>query len=128
MSEVQGGQVVSSKVKINLEVTVDLGAEVPEGLEETLNDTFAEWSDGRKLFSVETVEDGLRRAIDRSVYCALMRKFLAIHGNKMVKVGPRSHASKAGVATDKANRDYHIRIRENILCTNVSVIIEKDPT
>lgn len=112
-------------IKLSLEVDVSLGLELPEGFAEALSNTFAEWSDGRKLYSVELAEDGLSRAIENAIHKSLSAKFHALYPREMVPTGRGSETAKSALATDEAMAGMYVRIRE-IACASATPI-KDDP-
>lgn len=114
------GAVTFPRARLCLDVTVDLNMEVPRGLADEISRIFAEWSDGRKPYPVESIEMYLANVVTSAAYHAVERDLRTKYGNQMVKTGPRSETSKAVVLAAQFTKNMKVRILNNIDCLTVS--------
>lgn len=114
------GAVPFPLARLCLDVKMDLNMEVPRGLADQISRIFADWSDGRKPFSVEMVERGLTEVVASAAYHAIESELRKRYGNEMVPTGRGSETSKACIEADKLTQGLRVRIRENVECLTVS--------
>lgn len=90
---IKAGNVTFHYKKICLSFEVAIGTNGPdelisdERLKAAFQDGFSEYTDGRRLFSVEMIQDGLTRLLKNSIHKAVYEDVCARHQDKVTLDG-----------------------------------------
>lgn len=100
-------------VKLALEVKIDLGMPVPDGLAPHVSRLLSEYSDGRRMFDVEQIRVGLAEVVRKAVYHALEARFRETSGD-----GTRS--VRSCLEAHEAMEPMRLRFHTELECTEAS--------
>lgn len=74
----------SSFLRITIEFNLNVEPQVPEDLQQALQDLLNRSDDGRHHFSVELIHDGLTRSIQNAIEQKIYEEMIARHKGKIV--------------------------------------------
>lgn len=126
---IKGGEPTSlpPRTRLSLKVVVDLHGPPPKGLAKMLTRFLTESTDGRKMYSAELVDDGLRSLVQVAMQYCVEAEQRKVHGNKMVRTGRRSYTSKAVREAGKILKKRPVYLgTHDYECTAVRTNKEKD--
>ena len=104
-------------VELTLKVRVDINMPLPEGLAEALSDVLQYWSDGRKHFHTELIEEGFAVSVRKAVEQSAMRKHHTVYGNETVTMeGGKWKKSRASIETERETENLRSRIYGSLKC------------
>lgn len=118
------GAVTFPRVKLTLELAVDLNMSRPPGLRDAISDIFADYRDGRKPYWVEQVEFGLKGIVEQAVVMAVEARCREVHGNEMKQLGGGSSVSVACLEAERETSRLSVRVRDDIVCSGAAIVVE----
>jgi hypothetical protein len=88
---------------------------------EHLGHALEAYDDGRRLFSVELIQDGIGRLVANAIHRSVDGELRAAYGNDMVVTGPGRSTSRASLEADQICHDLHIGLNYEPALVGVEV-------